>query len=200
MTRADRQPTRQERIELRVHSVLEAARTSSLEAVMADAVSRDFTRAGKAVCTLSVMAARGRREAVVFMLGLLSALGRREWHLRCTVVSALSCVKTSEVADALVAELRATKPIKDAWGYIGEIVDAVCGFEPKLVRAGVKRLEADGVIAKLPGNCPDRLRSMLVKPKRTFATMPARNDGPSLALRSSDASGPSQTSDPSATM
>jgi hypothetical protein len=142
-------------------NALEAAVKAPLGKLFADALSPDYVAAGAAIALIGGMAAKGRPEAIVFLRGLMQEFRDADWDRRGIVVSGLSAVHTSAVAEQLAAEIRSTKPVQRAHPYLAEVVDALCGFPIDLVRDVIAKLETDGIISKLPAESGGRLRAVL---------------------------------------
>ena len=175
MPRRNGQPTLHEVCERRTHDALKASLEAPFDAIVADALSPSYTEAAAAINALAILAARGRREAVVALRGLLCELDAEAWRLRSVLVLALGTVKTRGVADQLVAELRRTKPMKRLHEYLGDVVEALCGFPGELVRDAIAGLEWDGVVERLPVACSEKLRGVARGTRGPFHLPPTEN-------------------------
>ena len=129
--------------------------TIPLDIVLRQALSEDAAQFRGACTTLGTMALAGRREAGVFLLGLLSFY-RDDLERLSPVVRALREFPTPETVDALTAELRRIPSSNHTRTYLSGVAEAVTGFPYDLVRDRLAELSAD--------------RSLSVKWRRKFQT------------------------------
>jgi hypothetical protein len=101
------------------------------------------------------MALAGRREAGVFLLGLLSFY-RDDLERLAPVVRALRAFPIPETVDALTAELRRIPSSNHTRTYLNGVFEAVTEFPDDLVRDRLAELSAD--------------RSFSIKWRRKFQT------------------------------
>ena len=130
--------------------------TIPLDSVLGQALSGDAARFRAACATLGTMALAGRREAGVFLLGLLS-FSRDDLERLSPVVRALGEFATPEAAAALTAELRRLPSTNHTRTYLNGVFEALTGFPDELIRDRLAELSAD--------------RSFSVKWRRKFQTV-----------------------------
>ena len=116
--------------------------TIPLDSVLGQALSEDAARFRAACATLGTMALAGRREAGVFLLGLLSFY-RDDLERLSPVVRALGEFATPETAVALTAELRRLPSTNHTRTYLNGVFEALTGFPDELVRDRLAELSAD---------------------------------------------------------
>ena len=116
--------------------------TIRLDTVLREAFSEDVARFRGACTTLGTLALAGRREAGVFLLGLLSFY-RDDLERLSPVVRALRAFPISETVDALTAELRRIPSSNHTRTYVNAVVETLTEFPDDLVRDRLAELAAD---------------------------------------------------------
>lgn len=129
--------------------------TIQIDSVLLQAFDEDAAQFRGACTTLGTMALAGRREAGVFLLGLLSFY-RDDLERLSPVVRALRAFPIPETVDALTAELRRIPSSNHTRTYLNGVFEAVTGFPDDLVRDRLAELSAD--------------RSFSIKWRRKFQT------------------------------
>lgn len=116
--------------------------TVLIDSVLRRALDEDAARFRGACTTLGTLALAGRREAGVFLLGLLSFY-RDDLERLSPVVRALREFPIPETVDALTAELRRIPSSNHTRTYLNGVVEALTGFPDDLVRKRLTELAAD---------------------------------------------------------
>jgi len=129
--------------------------TIQIDSVLLQAFDEDAAQFRGACTTLGTMALAGRREAGVFLLGLLSFY-RDDLERLSPVVRALRAFPIPETVAALTAELRRIPSSNHTRTYLNGVFEAVTGFPNDLVRDRLAELSAD--------------RSFSIKWRRKFQT------------------------------
>ena len=129
--------------------------TIPIDSVLRQAFSEDAAQFRGACTTLETMALAGRREAGLFLLGLLSFY-RDDLERLSPVVRALRVFPAPETVDALAAELRRIPSTNHTRTYLNGVFEALTGFPDDLVLDRLTELSAD--------------RSFSVKWRRKFQT------------------------------
>ena len=116
--------------------------TIPIDSVLRQAFDEDAAQFRRSCTTLGTLALAGRREAGVFLLGLLSFY-RDDLERLSSVVRALREFPTPETVDALTAELRRIPSSNHTRTYLNGVVEAITGFPDDLVRDRLAELAAD---------------------------------------------------------
>ena len=116
--------------------------TIPLDSVLRQALSEDAARFRAACTTLGTTALAGRREAGVFLLGLLSFY-RDDLERLSQVVRALGEFPAPETVAALAAELRRVPSTNQTRTYLNRVFESLTGFPDELVRDRLAELSAD---------------------------------------------------------
>jgi hypothetical protein len=106
-------------------------------------VSGDPRELREAVSVLRSAAHAGRREAGVFLLGLLSDLPPDAPEDRTYVVEALGHFETESSAGALFGEIRRVKSSNATRRYLDAVFRAITMLPAPLVREGLEKLAGD---------------------------------------------------------
>jgi hypothetical protein len=114
-----------------------------IEPMMLQALSDDPEDVRSALQILASMARRDRREAGVFLLGLLAEAGPDDLRARERIVEALSQYRSASSAAALFAELRRVKSSNATRQYIDALIKALRRFPEALAAGGFDELAAD---------------------------------------------------------
>jgi len=94
-------------------------------------------------CTvLGAMSGEGRRDAGVFLLGLLSYY-RGDYERLSSVVRALGEFHSTEAADALTAELRRVPSTNNTRRYLEAVLEALASLPDELARGRLVTLSGD---------------------------------------------------------
>jgi len=113
-----------------------------LDTFISQAVSKDLAEFSSACRLLESMASRGRAEAGVFLLGLLSYY-RDDLNRLEKVAEALRFFACSPSAEALLAELRRLRWSNTTRRYLNAAVATLMRFPTPLVLDGFSALAAD---------------------------------------------------------
>ena len=113
-----------------------------IDGVLRQALDEDAEHFRGACSMLATMARYERREAGVFLLGLLS-FNRDDLERLAQVVRALGAFPTREALDALTAELRRIPSTSSTRGYLNAVLAALTGFPDDLVCDRLAELSAD---------------------------------------------------------
>jgi hypothetical protein len=113
-----------------------------IDGVRRQALEEDAERFRGACSVLAMMAGHERREAGVFLLGLLS-FHRDDLERLSPVVRALGAFPTREAMDALTAELRRIPSTSSTRGYLNAVLEALTGFPDDLVCDTLAELSVD---------------------------------------------------------
>lgn len=114
-----------------------------IDGTLRQAVSGDREKLRNAACMLESMACRGRREAGVFLLGLLADLPPDAFEDRRHVVEALRHFETESSAAALFGEIRRVKSSNATRRYLDAVIKALRMMPPRLVQEGLEALADD---------------------------------------------------------
>lgn len=113
-----------------------------LEPILRQALELDDERFQSACTFLGTIVSHGRREAGVFLLGLLSYyrddLQRLSW-----VVRAVAAFQSQEAVDALTDELRRIKSSNATRGYLDSVLRALTRLPRELVQERLVELSGD---------------------------------------------------------
>ena len=101
----------------------------------------------------------GRRDAGIFLLGLLAHSGDN-WRVRTTIVERLEGFNTKGCADFLIGELRRVKGDNTTRRYLAAVLDVLAGMPLELIQSGLCALIADGVSSQ---RMRDRFMEVLVR-------------------------------------
>jgi hypothetical protein len=91
---------------------------------------------------LQSMCGHGRKEAGVFLLGLLVNC-EDDWEKRITIVEALRFFETKACADCLFSELRRVESSNTTRRYLTAIIKVLVKMPSELVEDGFEALAAD---------------------------------------------------------
>jgi len=113
-----------------------------IDSVLTQALDADFGKFRSAVNMLLSMYDHGRREAGVFLLGLLVASDDNlEW--RGIIVEALRVVPTKPCADLLFAEFRRVKSSNATRRYLDTVIKVLASMPRELIEDSFAKLAAD---------------------------------------------------------
>jgi len=113
-----------------------------IDSVLKQAISDDDEEFRTGVSNLGLMNSHGRKEAGVFLLGLLVTCGD-DWEKRIAIVEALRRFYTKPCADFLFAELKRVKSSNTTRRYLTTVIEVLASMPAKLVRDGLESLAED---------------------------------------------------------
>jgi hypothetical protein len=113
-----------------------------IDSVLTQAVGDDRSQFRSALMMLQSMYYHGRKEAGVFLLGLLLTC-EDEWEQRCAIVEALKGVETEACVDLLFRELKRVKSSNTTRRYLTHIINVLAAMPPELVLPGFSALASD---------------------------------------------------------
>jgi hypothetical protein len=113
-----------------------------IDSVLKQALSDDRREFHAAVNLLRSMYNYGRKEAGVFLIGLLLTCGDN-WEKRRVIVTALYDVQTEGCVNVLVGEIKRVKNQNATRRYLKEVLDVLSCMPARLVLPGLEELVAD---------------------------------------------------------
>ena len=113
-----------------------------IDNVLRQAVSDDDEQFRSGLATLSIMSSQGRKEAGVFLLGLLVTCGD-VWEKRIAIVEALRRFETKPCVDFLFGELRRVKSSNTTRRYLTTVIEVLARMRSELVLEGFASLADD---------------------------------------------------------
>jgi hypothetical protein len=113
-----------------------------IDRVLSQALDADARKLQSAVTLLRSMYDHGRREAGVFLLGLLVA-SDDNLERRGVIVEALRDMPTKPCADLLFAELRRVKSSNTTRRYLATVIEVLASMPRELIADGFAELAAD---------------------------------------------------------
>jgi hypothetical protein len=113
-----------------------------IDNVLQQAVGQDESQFRSALLTLQSMYGHGRKEAGVFLLGLLVNC-EDNWGKRIAIVEALESVQTQACADLLFRELKRVKCSNTTRRYLTRILTVLVSMPSELVFSGFRLLFSD---------------------------------------------------------
>ena len=114
-----------------------------IDSVLTQALDADPEKFRSGVGLLRTMSGHGRREAGVFLLGLLLASDDDSLERRAIIVEALGSVRTQACADLLFAELRRVKSSNTTRRYLAAVIKVLASMPRELIQDGFAELAAD---------------------------------------------------------
>lgn len=114
-----------------------------IDSVLKQALGDDRREFQSAVSLLRSMYNYDRKEAGVFLIGLLLSCGDN-WEKRRAIATALYDVQTEGCVNVLVGELKRVKSKNSTRRYLNEVIDVLSCMPPPLVLPGLEELVADG--------------------------------------------------------
>ena len=114
-----------------------------IDSVLTQALDADPEKFRSGVGLLRTMSGHGRREAGVFLLGLLLASDDDSLERRASIVEALGSVRTQACADLLFSELRRVKSSNTTRRYLATVIKALASMPRELILDGFAELAAD---------------------------------------------------------
>lgn len=114
-----------------------------IDRVLAQALDADSAKLRSAVTLLRSMYDHGRREAGVYLLGLLVSSDGEDLERRAVIVEALRDVRTKPCADLLFAELRRVKSSNTTRRYLATVIVVLASMPRELIEDGFAELAAD---------------------------------------------------------
>jgi hypothetical protein len=113
-----------------------------IDSVLRQALSDDRREFNPAVGLLRSMYNYDRKEAGVFLIGLLLTCGDN-WEKRRVIATALYDVQTEVCVNVLFGELKRVKNTNSTRRYLKEVIDLLSCMPPALVLPGFEELVAD---------------------------------------------------------
>ena len=113
-----------------------------IDSVLTQALDADAGKFRSGVGMLRTMCGHGRREAGIFLLGLLLA-SDDNLERRGIIVEALRDVRTKPCADLLFAELRRVKSSNTTRRYLATVIKVLASMPAELIEDGFAELAAD---------------------------------------------------------
>lgn len=113
-----------------------------IDVVLQQALSDNRQEFHSAVSLLRSMYNHGRKEAGVFLIGLLLTCGDN-WEKRRAIATALYDVQTEDCVKVLFGELKRVKNTNSTRRYRNEVIDLLSCMPPSLVLSGFEELLAD---------------------------------------------------------
>ncbi len=113
-----------------------------IDSVLKQALSEDRREFQNAVSLLRSMFNYDRKEAGVFLIGLLLTCGDN-WEKRRVNATALFDVQTEACVKVLLGELKQVKNTNSTRRYLNEVIDVLSCMPPPLVLLGFEELAAE---------------------------------------------------------
>ena len=110
--------------------------------MLKQALSDDRREFHSAVSLLRSMYNYDRKEAGVFLIGLLLTCGDN-WKKRRAIATALYDVHTEGCVNVLIGEIKRVKNTNSTRRYLNEVIDVLTCMPPPLVLPGLEELVAD---------------------------------------------------------
>ncbi|HEV2394758.1 MAG TPA: hypothetical protein VG146_20595 [Verrucomicrobiae bacterium] len=137
-----------------------------IDGILQQAVESDQRKFESGVAILRLMHGSGRKEAGVFLMGLLAA-SDENWERRLTIVEALRDVQTEACARLLFTELRRVKSSNTTRQYLSGIIKSLAAMPAELVEEEFLALAMDSSFSH-------RMRSKFKEATGGNADFPAR--------------------------
>jgi len=106
-------------------------------------VGSDRNQVGNSIRVLSAASSHGRKDASVFLMGLLVSLPIDDWEMRTEVARALEYTKTKECADLLFSEIRRVGSSNKTRTYLTTVINVLANFPEVIKQPGFRALAAD---------------------------------------------------------
>ncbi len=113
-----------------------------IDTVLKQALSDNRQEFHSALSLLRSMYNHKRKEAGVFLIGLLLTCGDN-WEKRTAIATALYDVQTEDCVNVLCGELKRVKNTNSTRRYLNEVIDRLSRMPPSLVLSGFEELLAD---------------------------------------------------------
>ena len=113
-----------------------------IDSVLKQALSNDRREFHSAVSLLRSMYNCDRKEAGVFLIGLLLTCGDN-WEKRRAIATALYDVQNEDCVNVLIGELKRVKNKNSTRRYLNEVIDVLSCMPPPLVLSGLEEVVAD---------------------------------------------------------
>jgi hypothetical protein len=114
-----------------------------IDCVLMQALDPDPEKFRSGVGLLRTMSGHGRREAGVFLLGLLLASESDSLERKAIIVEALRDVRTRACVDLLFGELRKVKSSNTTRRYLATVIKVLASMPAELIQDGFAALAAD---------------------------------------------------------
>ena len=112
-----------------------------IDSVLKQALSEDDQKFRTGLSVLSSMCRHGRREAGVFLMGVL-LICDNDWEKRITIVESMKFIKTKPCADLRFSELSSQEFQHDP-AYLGAVIEVLSSMPSELIEAGFRALADD---------------------------------------------------------
>jgi HEAT repeat protein len=113
-----------------------------IDSVLKQALSDDRREFDTAVSLLRCMYNYDRKEAGVFLIGLLLTCGNN-WEKRRAIATALYDVQTEACVEVLLGEMKRVKNTNSTRRYLKEVIDVLSCMPPPLALPGFEELVAE---------------------------------------------------------
>ena len=113
-----------------------------IDGVLKQALSKTDSDFRSGLNMLASMYAHGRKEAGVFLMGLLLNSDDR-WERRIAIVEAMQGIKTQQCADLLFSELRRVKSSNTTRRYLTSVIQVLSLMPLELIQDGFESLAED---------------------------------------------------------
>jgi len=126
------------------------------------AIGSDREKAFNSIRIISSASCHGRKDASIFLMGLLVGLPPDDWEMRTAVVEALQYTQTEQCVSLLISEIRRIKSSNTTRRYIDEILRVLKRFPEDLVRDEIESLAKDD---RFSYKMRQKFKSLFAKPK-----------------------------------
>ena len=113
-----------------------------IDGILKQAIGDDERQVRSALLMLESMYCHGRKEAGLFLMGLLLTC-EDKWELRSDVVRALGVVETQACADLLFQELKRVESSNTTRRYLTQVIKVLAAMPSELVLPGFTALASD---------------------------------------------------------
>jgi len=113
-----------------------------IDDILKQAVGTDESQFRSGLTLLQSMYCHGRREAGIFLLGLLLTC-EDKWEKRSAIVEALGVVKTQACVDLLFRDLKRVKSSNTTRRYLTHVIKVLAAMPSELVLPGFSSLASD---------------------------------------------------------
>lgn len=113
-----------------------------LDSLLKQAITESENEFGNITSILQAMHRAGRREAGIFLLGLLAHSGD-DWKTRTQIVKRLNGFNTKGCAGFLFGEIKRVKSSNTTRGYLAAVLDALAAMPLELTRSEFLVMMAD---------------------------------------------------------
>jgi len=131
-----------------------------IDGVLTQALDADSAKLRSAVTLLRSMYDHGRREAGVYLLGLLVASDGDDLERRAVIVEALRDVRTQPCANLLFGELRRVRSTNTTRRYLATVIEVLAAMPSELIEDGFAELAADKAFSQ---KMRDKFRAVIAR-------------------------------------